>query len=71
MTAISSVAVANEFIGLGKQDNKHFTPMQLLKLTYIAHGWHWLTNSQIDNLKNILLAVFASSAINNWTQKIK
>lgn len=40
MTAISSVAVANEFIGLGKQDNKHFTPMQLLKLTYIAHGWH-------------------------------
>lgn len=40
MTAVSSIAVANEFIRLGMQDGKYFTPMQLLKLTYIAHGWH-------------------------------
>lgn len=37
---VSSIAVANELIRLGMQDGKYFTPMQLLKLTYIAHGWH-------------------------------
>ena len=40
MNAVSSIAVANEFIRLGMADNKYFTPMQLLKLSYIAHGWH-------------------------------
>lgn len=37
--AVSSLAVANAFIALGAKDGRYFTPMQLLKLTYIAHGW--------------------------------
>lgn len=36
---VSSIAVANEFIRLGIKDGETFTPMQLLKLVYIAHGW--------------------------------
>lgn len=36
---VSAISVANELIRLGKQDNNYFTPMQLLKLVYIAHGW--------------------------------
>lgn len=31
----------------------------------------WLTDAQLDNLKNIVLAVFASSAIGSWANKIK
>lgn len=38
-TPVSSIAVANEFIMLGKENNKVFTVMQILKLVYIAHGW--------------------------------
>lgn len=33
--------------------------------------WHWLAATQLDNLKNIVLAVFASSAIGSWINKIK
>ena len=36
---VSAISVANEFIRLGKEENNFFTPMQLLKLVYIAHGW--------------------------------
>ncbi len=36
---VSSIAIANEFITLGKAKNKQFTIMQVLKLVYIAHGW--------------------------------
>lgn len=36
---VSATAVANAFIARGARDGKQFTPMQLLKLTYITHGW--------------------------------
>lgn len=38
-SVLSATAVANTFISHGAKDGKQFTPMQLLKLTYIAHGW--------------------------------
>ena len=31
--------VANEFIRLAGADRRSLTPLQLIKLTYIAHGW--------------------------------
>lgn len=33
-------AIANYFIDKGKADNDPLTPMKLLKLVYIANGWH-------------------------------
>ena len=34
-------AVANKFLELGERDGvSDITPMKLLKLVYIAHGWH-------------------------------
>lgn len=36
---VSAITVANEFIRLGMREGKCFTPMQLLKLVYITHGW--------------------------------
>jgi uncharacterized phage-associated protein len=34
-----SRTVANRFLKRGKADGRPLTPMQLLKLVYIAHGW--------------------------------
>lgn len=35
----SSRTVANEFLRLARSNNDSLTPMQVLKLVYIAHGW--------------------------------
>jgi uncharacterized phage-associated protein len=35
----SSRTVANEFIMLARQAGESLTPLQVLKLVYIAHGW--------------------------------
>lgn len=35
----SARAVANEFVRLAQAEDKAFTPLQLIKLAYIAHGW--------------------------------
>lgn len=33
-------AVANQFLDFGRRDEIPITPMKLLKLVYISHGWH-------------------------------
>ena len=33
-------AVANQFLDFGRRDGIPITPMKLLKLVYISHGWH-------------------------------
>lgn len=38
--AENALAVANFFIEKSAESQKELTPMQLLKLVYIAHGWH-------------------------------
>ena len=38
-TMHDSNKIANEFLRLAKQDGRALTPMQLLKLVFIAHGW--------------------------------
>lgn len=35
----NALTVANEILKIAKRQGKSLTPMQLVKLTYIAHGW--------------------------------
>jgi uncharacterized phage-associated protein len=37
--ATNARAVANEFIRLAAEDGRTLTPLQIIKLVYIAHGW--------------------------------
>ncbi len=37
--AVHARVVANEFIRLAEADGRALTPLQIIKLTYIAHGW--------------------------------
>lgn len=36
----SSITIANYFLRKGWAENIYLTPMQVLKLVYIAHGWY-------------------------------
>lgn len=36
----SSVQIANEFLDIAMSQGEILRPLKLLKLTYIAHGWH-------------------------------
>lgn len=36
-----TIAVANYFIGKAQEEGVEITPMKLLKLVYIAHGWSY------------------------------
>lgn len=40
MATYTSIQIANWFIRKAKNEKAELTPMKLLKLVYIAHGWH-------------------------------
>lgn len=35
----SSIEIANEFVKLSLKNNKSLSPLKLLKLVYLSHGW--------------------------------
>lgn len=40
----SSTRAANHILGLAKNAGQTLTPLQVMKLTYMAHGWHMATH---------------------------
>lgn len=40
MSVYSPSSIANYFLGRASQEGRAITPMQLLKLVYMAHGWY-------------------------------
>ena len=46
MARYSPGAIANHFLELSGRDQNPLTPMQLLKLVYISHGWHLATTGE-------------------------
>ena len=43
---VTSTLVAQEFLNLADQDKESLTPLQLIKMTYIAHGWAFVNFSR-------------------------
>jgi uncharacterized phage-associated protein len=41
----SSTRAANYLLGLAQKEGVSLTPLQVMKLTYMAHGWHLATYS--------------------------
>lgn len=52
--SFSPATIANFFLEKASQEGRTLTPMQVIKLTYIAHGWHLgyfhspLINEQVE-----------------------
>lgn len=39
MTQVNSAVVANELLGLARDENRGLTPLKLVKLSYLCEGW--------------------------------